>query len=59
MSNNADCCSYLRSTKTSPAEAQADTTLALGTYFDRDPPNSMGVHREPGEELWEVVGEVK
>ena len=51
--------SYLRSTKTSPAEAQADTTPALGTYFDRDPLNSMGVPLEPGEGLWEVVGEVK
>ena len=45
----SDIVAYLRSTKTSLAEARAGTTPALGTYFDQGPPNSMGVHPEPGE----------
>ena len=40
---------YLRSTKTSLDEEQVDTTPALGMYFGQGPPNSMGVHLEPGE----------
>ena len=40
---------YLRSTKTSLDEAQADTTPALGMYSDQGLPNSMGVPLEPGE----------